>query len=120
MEPRQADADRQSNIGGASAIQWLAQAGYRVYVPFGNRPLTDLMAARDGGLFRIQVRTCTSSQDDRLQVPVRKDGSRDWDFLFVFVADGRRWCIPGDAAEGLSQICLGGSKYSEYEVASDT
>jgi hypothetical protein len=43
------------------------------------------------------------------------DASR-YDWLFVLVADGRRWFIPSTAIEARRSICLGGPKYSEFEV----
>ena len=41
-----------------------------------------------------------------------------YDWLFVLVADGRRWFIPSGVIEGTTGIYLGGPKYSEYEVES--
>jgi hypothetical protein len=38
------------------------------------------------------------------------------DYLFVLVADGRRWFIPSREVEGSSGIALGGPKYAAYEV----
>jgi hypothetical protein len=38
------------------------------------------------------------------------------DWLFVLVADGRRWFIPSDAVEARSGLRLGGPKYAAYEV----
>jgi hypothetical protein len=45
----------------------------------------------------------------------RLDGSRI-DFLFVHVADGRRWFIPAGEVGGGCSILLGGPKYATYEV----
>ena len=130
MELRQANPRRQGDIGEAYAIKWLAQAGYRIYIPFGHSPDTDLIAESDDGLFRIQVKTCTSWRKDRFEVSVcTNGGNQSWsgkvklwesdrcDFLFVLVADGRQWFIPADAVKGTTKICLGGPKYSEFEVA---
>jgi ABC-type hemin transport system substrate-binding protein len=38
------------------------------------------------------------------------------DWLFVLVADGRRWFIPAKEVAGASCILLGGPKYAAYEV----
>jgi hypothetical protein len=43
------------------------------------------------------------------------DASR-CDYLFVLVADGRRWFIPSDRVGGGNAILLGGPKYAGYEV----
>ena len=39
-----------------------------------------------------------------------------YDYLFVLVADGRRWFIPSGAIDGEHAINLGGPKYARYEV----
>jgi hypothetical protein len=38
------------------------------------------------------------------------------DYLFVLVADGRRWFIPAGAITAKTAISLGGPKLAEYEV----
>jgi hypothetical protein len=45
----------------------------------------------------------------------RLDASR-YDYLFVLVADGRRWFIPSDRVEGEIGVRLGGPKYAAFEV----
>lgn len=40
------------------------------------------------------------------------------DYLFVHVADGRRWLIPAAAIGASTNLSLGGSKYSEFEIES--
>jgi hypothetical protein len=47
---------------------------------------------------------------------VTRFSSERCDWLFVLVADGRRWFIPADAVEGGSALLLGGPKYAAYEV----
>ena len=47
---------------------------------------------------------------------VKRFSSERCDWLFVLVADGRRWFIPADAVEGGSGLLLGGPKYAAYEV----
>ncbi len=43
------------------------------------------------------------------------DASR-CDRIFVHAGDGRRWYLPVTALGGSSAICLGGPKYSEFEI----
>jgi hypothetical protein len=38
------------------------------------------------------------------------------DYLFVHVADGRRWFIPATEVGGGTAILLGGPKYAAYEI----
>jgi hypothetical protein len=61
-------------------------------------------------------------------VMATRGGNRSWsgvvkhftahraDFVFVHVADGRRWFIPSTAIGGGTGIRLGGPKYAEFEV----
>jgi hypothetical protein len=43
------------------------------------------------------------------------DPSR-FDYLFVLVADGRRWFIPADRVDGVRGLLIGGPKYREFEI----
>ena len=121
----------QGDIGERSAAIWLLDAGARVFVPFGHSPDTDLVAEMDGRLVRVQVKTSTVlAKNGRYHVSLAtRGGNQSWnglvkrfsaarcDFLFVLVADGRRWFIPSAAVDGGSQIVVGGPKYALYEVA---
>jgi hypothetical protein len=40
----------------------------------------------------------------------------EYEYLFVLVADGRRWFIPSRVVEGGCGIRVGGPKYAEYEI----
>ena len=120
----------QGDIGERSAAVWLLDTGARVFVPFGHSPDTDLVAEIDGRLVRVQVKTSTvRGKNGRYHVALAtKGGNQSWnglvkrfsasrcDFLFVLVADGRRWFIPSAAVDGGSQIVVGGPKYARYEV----
>jgi hypothetical protein len=87
------------------------------------------VAELDGHLVRVQVKTSGSRIRDRWQVAIcTRGGNRSWsgvtkrfdakrcEYLFVLVADGRRWFIPTDALEASTQVILGGPKYAEFEV----
>ena len=124
MGPRQ-----QGDAGELSAMSWLVEHGYHVYLPLGHSPDCDMVADRDGRLQRVQVKTSRSWQDGRWAVTLcTRGGNQSWnrvikrfspqrcDSLFVLVADGRRWFIPADVVEGESRITLGGPKYASYEV----
>lgn len=125
MTPR-----RQGDLGEFSAIEWLGTAGYSVYVPIGSSSDFDLVGETDGQLFRVQVKTSRRHVNDRYHVQTATyGGNQSWtglvkhfspercDFLFVLVADGRRWFIPADAVSGRRALVVGGPKYAEFEVA---
>jgi hypothetical protein len=110
-------------------MQWLVSRGASLYTPLVHSPNADLIADFDGELVRIQVKTSTQWQDNRYVVSIcTRGGNRSWngivkrldesrcDRLFVHVGDGRRWYIPATALGGDTAICLGGPKYSEFEI----
>jgi PD-(D/E)XK endonuclease len=111
------------------AAAWLLEQGHGVYIPFGHSPDVDLVAEIDGRLVRVQVKSCRRRFHKRWQVQLcTRGGNQSWngtvklmdssrcDYLFVAVADGRRWFIPSVAIGGGTAINLGGPKYAEYEV----
>jgi PD-(D/E)XK endonuclease len=119
----------QGDIGELSAMYWLASRGAHVAVPVGCSPHWDLMAELDDRSVRIQVKTSRCFVKGRWDVTLcTRGGNQSWnglvkrldhsryDYLFVLVADGRRWFIPSDRVEGGSGLRLGGPKYSEFEV----
>ena len=120
----------QGDIGEFSAMQWLAEQGARIYLPLGHSPDADFVADMpDGRLIRVQVKTTTFFRDGRwCPLIATRGGNQSWtgvakyfspercDYLFVLVADGRRWFIPADRIEARTGLALGGPKYSEYEV----
>jgi hypothetical protein len=110
-------------------MQWLISQGSTVSLPFGHSPHYDLVADFHGCLIRIQVKTCRYFVKDRWQVTLcTRGGNQSWngqvktldprtyDYLFVCVADGRRWFIPARRLGGGSGLMLGGPKYELYEV----
>ncbi len=119
----------QGDLGEVSAIEWLAGAGAHVYVPVGHSPNCDLVADLDGRLARVQVKTSRLYRLGRWEIMLAtKGGNRSWggvvkvftpdraDYVFVHVADGRRWFIPSSEIGGAIGIRLGGPKYAGFEV----
>jgi hypothetical protein len=125
MNPRQ-----QGDLGEQSAVEWLWSQGHPVFVPFGHSPDVDLMAVIDGRPVRVQVKTtgrqspygvwsvplCTRGGNQSWNGLVKRFGPDRCDYLFVLVADGRRWFVPAREVRGTTAINLGGSQYAEYEV----
>jgi PD-(D/E)XK nuclease superfamily protein len=120
---------RQGDLGEYSAVEWLGSRGYPVWIPFGHSPDCDLITEIDGRLQRVQVKTSTVQRGRRFEVTVcTRGGNQSWsglvknfscercDWLFVLVADGRRWFIPSHAVGGGAKLALGGPKYAAYEV----
>jgi hypothetical protein len=129
MFPSMTNWRRQGDQGELSAMQWLTGQGASVAVPFGHSPDWDLVAELGVRLLRVQVKTCIARRNGRWEVALRTcGGNQSWsgvakyfdaarcDYLFVHVADGRRWFIPSSALGGRTRVVLGGPKYSDFEV----
>jgi hypothetical protein len=129
--PRGFHPRRQGDIGEATAVEWLTRIGASVCLPLFHSPDYDLIADLDGSLLRVQVKTssCRHQSTNHFAVQLATSGgNRSWtgvrkefdparaDFLFVLVEDGRRWFIPSVEIGGRHSICLGGEKYSEFQV----
>src|SRR5215210_4101147 len=129
--PKRFHPRRQGDIGEAAAIEWLTRLGAAVSVPLFHSPDYDLIADLGGRLLRVQVKTsaCMRGTTNHYAVQLATNGgNRSWsglvktfdparsDFLFVLVADGRRWFLPSSEIEGRHSISVGGDKYSEFQV----
>ena len=129
--PRGFHPRRQGDIGEATAVEWLTRMGACVFFPLFHSPDYDLIADLDGRLLRVQVKTSTCKGKSTKHFAVQlatSGGNQSWtgvvkkfhaarfDFLFVLVEDGRRWFIPSTEIEGRHSICVGGEKYSEFQV----
>jgi hypothetical protein len=119
----------QGDLGELSAMVWLGEHGYDVYIPLGHSPDVDMVAVDDERAVKVQVKTCTQFHNQRWVVAIcTRGGNQSWsglvkrfsaercDWLFVLVADGRRWFIPAAAVSGTTAILLGGPKYADFEV----
>jgi hypothetical protein len=119
----------QGDWGEMSAMQWLISQGAKVSLPYGHSPDYDLIADFRGLLIRVQVKTSRYFVNDRWAITLcTRGGNQSWsgkvkaldattyDYLFVCVADGRRWFIPARRLGGGSGLLLGGPKYEMYEV----
>jgi hypothetical protein len=123
------DPRGQGDLGERSAITYLLDLGWPVFLPIGHSPDIDLVTDFGDGAVRVQVKTSTVFRNGRWDVTVAtRGGNRSWsglvkrldpsryDYLFVLVGDGRRWFIPAATVEGGCGVRLGGPKYSQYEI----
>src|SRR3954470_6582022 len=119
----------QGDQGEIYAVAWLAGQGHLVSIPLGNSSDYDVLAEIKGRIARVQVKTTRCYRNDRWTVTLAtRGGNQSWsglvkrfsakrcDYLYVHVADGRRWFIPARHVEGGASMMLGGPKYARYEV----
>src|SRR5688572_16976180 len=120
----------QGDLGERAAVSWLWRAGAYVFIPFGHSPDYDLVADFGTGALRVEVKTCTRlARDSSHRYTVQLwtgGGNQSWnrvvkffdpgrcDFVFVLVADGRRWFIPSAAITGRRGIIVGGPKCAAF------
>lgn len=111
-------------------MRWLTSIGADVWVPLGHSRDVDVIAAFEGLLAPVQVKSSSCRRDNgRHRVNLcTNGGNQSWtgvvrlfdpvrcDFLFAWLTDGRRWFIPATAVDGRRSIVLGGGKYSEFEI----
>ncbi len=125
LKPRQ-----QGDLGELSAMEWLTGKGATVFKPVFHSPDIDLVAAVDGQLLSVEVKTSRQARGaGRWSVTIAtRGGNQSWngttkyfeqgrcDYLFVHVGDGRRWLIPTPKLRCRSGLTLGGRRYSEFEI----
>lgn len=120
----------QGDQGEYSAIAWLGWSFDSVAVPLGNCSDYDAVAEIDGRLVKVQVKTsrqaiangrfsvtlCTRGGNQSWNRIVKRFSAERCDYLFVHIADGRRWFIPANRVEGETAIVVGGPKYAAFEI----
>lgn len=116
-------------MGEASALEWLMSIGAHPYVPFGRSPNCDLMADLDGRPLRIQVKTSRRRTRTGWEVSLAtRGGNQSWsgvaklfdssrsDYVFIVVADGRRWLIPSPEISAKHSMVVGPRKWARFEI----
>jgi PD-(D/E)XK endonuclease len=129
MDVIKRDPRGQGDQGELSAIVWLKDGGWPVFLPLGHSRDYDLVTDFGHGPLRVQVKTSTGFHRRRWEIAVAtRGGNRSWsglvkyldpscyDYLFVLVGDGRRWFVPSSEVAGTSGLRLGGPKYERFEI----
>ncbi len=121
---------QQGDLGEASARAWYEQRGACVFVPLGRSPDYDFIADDGSGPVTVQVKSSgqRSRHGNWIVSVCTRGGNQSWnkivkhfsparcDVLFVVTVDGRRWRIASRHIQATTAICVGGSKYAEFEV----
>src|SRR4051794_38732847 len=104
---------RQGDLGEFSAIECFGSQGITVCLPVGHSPDVDLVVWLDNRWAGVQVKTggmhikngryhialCTRGGNQSWSGLVKHFSPERCDYLFVLLADGRRYFIPSSAVE---------------------
>lgn len=124
--------DQQGDLGEARAIFELTRLGYILSKPLINHVPYDLIADKNGVLYRVQVKTSQCSPNNpnifainlvtsggNTKVNIRRAFDHNKvDLLFVLVNDGRCWLIPTNTITAKTSINVGApdSRYNQYQL----
>lgn len=125
------DRAAQGDLGEVRAIYELVKLGYVISKPMHVHIPYDLIADKDGQLFRVQVKTSgrvvhqttmtyevyleTSGGNTKSNVRKAFDATKI-DLLFVMTADDRCWLIPSHEITSHTTIKVGTPRYAQYQI----
>lgn len=117
------------DLAAAHAINYFMTNGYEVCLPIGDKRPYDLIVEQDGELFRVQVKYAGYYQEaKKYKAALRTMGGNqsfhtakkyrdnDFDLLFIYVENGRKFLIPWKKLENRNSISIEAGKFAQYEV----
>ena len=117
------------DLAAANAIAYFMTNGYEVCLPIGDKRPYDLVVEQDGTLFRVQVKyagfykginkykaALRTMGGNQSYYAAKKYKDDDFDLLFIYVGDGRKFLIPWNKLENRNSVSIEASKFSRYEV----
>ena len=117
------------DLAAAQAISYFMINGYEVSLPIGDKKPYDMIVEFGGVLKRVQVKYAGYYYaDKRYKAALRTMGGNqsyytakkykddDFELLFVYVANGRKFLFPWNEITSRNNISIEASKYSQYEV----
>lgn len=124
MKPKE-----KGDLAAAHAISYFMTNGYEVCLPIGDKRPYDIVVEYGGRLQRVQIkyagyykgagkfkaalRTMGGNQSFHTAKKYRDD---DFDVLFIYVENGRKFVIPWDELQNRNSIAIESSKFNRYEV----
>lgn len=124
MKPKE-----KGDLAAAQAINYFIANNYEVCLPIGDRKPYDMIVESLGKLFKVQVKYAGYySSEKKHKAALRTMGGNqsyfsakkysddDFDLLFVYVANGRKFLIPWKELRIRNSLSIEASKYSCYEV----
>lgn len=124
MKPKE-----KGDLAVAQAISYFMMNGYEVCLPIGDKRPYDIVVEIDGVLSRVQIKYAGwYSGDKKYKAALRTMGGNqsyytskkysehDFDLLFVYVENGRKFVIPWANLSNRNSVSIETSKYAQYEV----
>ena len=117
------------DLAAAQAIAHFVSSGYEVSLPIGDRKPYDMIIELDNALFKVQVKyagfysgskrfkaALRTMGGNRSFSTVKKYTATDFDLLFVYTENGRKFLFPWKDIENRNSISVEASKFANYEV----
>ena len=124
MKPKE-----KGDVAVAHAIHYFMTNGYEVCMPLGDKQLYDMIVEINGAMSRVQIKYAGYyNGDQKYKAALRSMGGNqsfhtakkyrddDFDLLFVYVENGRKFLIPWTELTIRNSLAIEASKYSRYEV----
>lgn len=123
------NSKQKGNIGLGAAIAHFTKEGYSVSLPLTESQRYDLIVDDGTKLYRVEVKTSSHKKPSgSYEVLIKTCGGNKSfnttkhfdceavDLLFILTEDGKQYCIPTSAMNGVkSSICVPGT-HSQFEV----
>lgn len=122
---------KQGNAGLGQAIAYFTKSGYGVALPLTDSEDWDLIASKNGDLFKVQVKTSTQFDNgsEKFEINVKggnngknmscKDASmQDWDMIFLYhIQTELKALVPKNKIQTKHSLTFGKSqKYKEFVI----
>ncbi len=114
----------------AQAITHYMSSGYEVCLPIGDKRPYDLIIELKGNIIRVQVKyagyytkigkhkvALRTTGGNQSWHSAKKYSDHDFDELFAYTADGRKFVIPWRNVAARNELSIEHPKYAQYEVA---
>ena len=124
MKPKE-----KGDLATSHAIHYFMTNGYEVCLPIGDKRPYDLVVELGGALSRVQVKyagyyngekkykaALRTMGGNQSYFTAKKYDDTDFDLLFVYVENGRRFLIPWPELANRNSVSIESSKFAKYEV----
>jgi len=111
------------------AIAYFISNGYEVCLPIGDKRPYDIVVELADKLFRIQVKyagyyrgikkhkaALRTMGGNQSYYTAKKYLKSDFEMLFVYVANGRKFLIPWEEIDNSNSVSIEAGKFLKYEI----